>query len=121
MMEPRKTPFGRLHVAVYGQTFRPGDVYHALQNELEWLRVYLIAVVSISAATAWFAVRQGLWPLRAIAQEASHIDMESLDQRLSSGKAPKEIGPLVDAMNDAMKRLDAGVRPSAAIHRQCGP
>jgi signal transduction histidine kinase len=109
MMEPRRTPFGRLHVAVYGQTFVLSDVYHALQDELEWLRVYLVAVVLMSVTTAWFAVRQGLWPLRAIAQEASHIDMDSLDQRLSSDQAPTEIGPLVDAINDALKRLDAGV------------
>ncbi len=109
MMEPRRTPFGRLHVAVYGQTFVLSDVYHALQDELEWLRVYLVAVVLMSVTTAWFAVRQGLWPLRAIAQEASHIDMNSLDQRLSSDQAPTEIGPLVDAINDALKRLDAGV------------
>ena len=106
-MEPRWTPFGRLHIAVYRQKFRWDDIFHAILDELQWLAAYVIAAILMSAGAAWFAVRRGLTPLRAVAGEAAHIDMNSLDQRLPSVGVPVEITPLVGAMNDALARLDA--------------
>lgn len=114
LMEPRSTRFGRLHVAVHGQKFRWDDLFYAWREEFKWLAVYLAAATLLSTATAWFAVRWGLFPLRAVADEAAHIDMNSLDQRLSSSGVPTEINPLVDAMNEALSRLDAG----AALQRR---
>ena len=106
-MEPRWTRFGRLHIAVYRQKFRWDDIFHAIGADFQWLAAYLIAAILMSAATAWVAVRRGLTPLRAVADEAAHIDMNSLHQRLPSVGVPAEITPLVGAMNDALARLDA--------------
>lgn len=108
LMEPRRTPYGQLHVAVYGQKFHWTDLFYAFENELRWLYIYLIAAIAMSAAVAWFAVRRGLAPLRAVAREAATIDMDSLDQRLSLDNVPREISPLVNSMNAALARLDAG-------------
>jgi signal transduction histidine kinase len=108
MTEQRWTPYGRFHVAVYGQKFRWDDLVDAWRRELRWLNVYVVVAVALSAATGWFAMRRGLRPLRAVAEEAERIDMDSLDQRLTSGIVPTEITPLVRAMNEALERLDLG-------------
>lgn len=109
LMEPMRTPFGRFHIAVYGQKFRLGDLYHAAEEEMRWLTAYLIMAILMSAGAAWFAVRWGLKPLRIAAEQASRIDMNSLHQRLDAEDVSSEIRPLVDAINDALARLDAGV------------
>ncbi len=109
LMEPEWTPFGRLHIAVYGQKFRWGDIFDAAIEETRWLTAYLVMAILMSAGAAWFAVRWGLRPLRRVAVQASRIDMNSLDQRLDANDVSSEVGPLVDAVNDALARLDAGV------------
>ncbi len=109
LMEPEWTPFGRLHIAVYGQKFRWGDIVDAAIEETRWLTAYLIMAIVMSAGAAWFAVRWGLRPLKRVAEQASHIDMNCLHQRLDANDVSSEVGPLVDAVNDALARLDAGV------------
>jgi signal transduction histidine kinase len=108
-MEMRRTPFGRMHIATYRQKFRGSDIVYSLTENLRWLGVYVIVTALMSAGTAWIAVRQGLKPLRATVNEAAHIDMNSLGQRLATASVPTEITPLVDAVNEAMNRLAAGV------------
>lgn len=109
LMEPEYTPFGRLHIAVYGQKFRWSDIVDAAMEETRWLTAYLVMAIVMSAGAAWIAVRWGLRPLRRVAAQASRIDMNSLDQRLDANHVSSEVGPLVDAVNDALARLDAGV------------
>ncbi|MFO1125511.1 MAG: HAMP domain-containing sensor histidine kinase [Methylocystis sp.] len=109
LMEPLWTPFGRLHIAVYGQKFRWSDIFYVAMEELRWLIAYLIMAIIMSAGAAWFAVRWGLRPLSRVAEQASRIDMNCLHQRLDANDVSSEMGPLVDAVNDALARLDAGV------------
>lgn len=109
LMEPEWTPFGRLHIAVYGQKFRWSDIFDAAVEETRWLIAYLIMAIIMSAGAAWIAVRWGLRPLSRVAEQASRINMNCLDQRLDADDVSSEIGPLVDAVNDALARLDAGV------------
>jgi len=108
-MERKWTPFGRMHVAVHGQTFRPDDLIYRFIDDFRWLGNYLVAMVVVSVAVAAYAVRRGLAPLRAIARDAAHIDIGSLDQRLEPRGVPAELDPLVEAVNTALSRLDAGV------------
>lgn len=108
LMEPRRTPFGRLHIAVYGLEFRWSDLFHVMEHDMRWLATYVVAAILMSAATARFAVRRGLAPLHTLAEEASRIDMDSLGWRLPSQDVPAEINPFVASMNRALERLDAG-------------
>jgi signal transduction histidine kinase len=103
---PESTPFGKLQIAVYGQKFRWVDIYYAMADEFQWSAVYVFTASAVSVAIAWLAVRRGLYPLRALSQEAARIDMESLDQRLSTSSVPAEVAPLVAAINTALARLD---------------
>jgi signal transduction histidine kinase len=109
VLEPRWTRYGRMHVAVYRATFRWGDMYDYALDDLRWTPPYLLMAILMSAAAAWIAVRWSLRPLRAVADEAARIDMDSLHQRLSLDGVSAEIESLVEAVNGALARLDAGV------------
>lgn len=108
-MRPRPTPNGRFYIAMYRQQFRWDDIFYAMQHDFYDVAIYLLIAGFMSAVVAWFAVRHGLAPLRSAAREAALIDMDSLDQRLPADVAPAEIAPLVDAVNEALNRVSAGV------------
>jgi len=108
--EPRQTAFGTLQIAVYGQKFRWDDIFYSIADEFRWSAIHIFFAIVVSVAVAWFAVRQGLAPLRSVSLEAAHIDLDSLDQQLTSDRLPTEVTPLVAAMNKALLRLDASAR-----------
>jgi signal transduction histidine kinase len=103
------TLYGKMHIAHYCLTVRPIDVLLQSVANFEWYWSYVVAAVVTSVVAAFVAVRQGLKPLRATVDEAARIDMSSLGQRLATGGVPIEITPLVDAVNEALTRLAAGV------------
>ena len=101
------TPYGRVRMAFRGHKFLWTDILRAATFDVRWLAGYVAPAMFVSIVVAWIVIRRGLAPLRAIAREAAGIDLNSLNQRLSGAKAPTEILPLVEAMNDALTRLDA--------------
>jgi len=107
-----ETRFGQVPIAVYGFRFRWDDLSELLQyypTDWTYMRSSIVIVALVITGTAWFAVRRGLKPLAEVSKEAEHIDMSSLNQRLSTSGVPVEIRGLVDVVNDALKRLEAGV------------
>jgi signal transduction histidine kinase len=108
-MEPRRSPYGRMYVAVYRSMFRWDDVLYDLRNELDWDIPYFAAETVLTIIVAWLGMRWGLAPIRAVARQARRIDMSSIDQRLSKDRVPDEILPLIDAVNEALARVDQGV------------
>lgn len=108
-MVPQWTPFGFFHVATYRQQFRWDDIFYSVKYNLDDSLWNFAAALVISTGAAWFAVTRALSPLRVAASQAARIDMNSLSQKLQSDNVPEEIGPLVDAINVALERLDAGV------------
>ncbi len=69
--------------------------------------IFLVLALVSLIATPW-VVRRALAGVSRIAQEAANIDVDSRGMRLSDDKVPKEIGPLVKAVNEALSRLDEG-------------
>ncbi len=109
-MAPMQTPLGRLHIAVHGQKFRWDDLIDAWAFDIKVLAAYFAMAIVLSTVTAWFAVRNGLLPLRQVAHEASLIEMDTLGNRLTLSVVPTEAMPLVGAINQALDRLDVGTR-----------
>lgn len=66
----------------------------------------LLALVTV-IVTPWI-VRRSLAGVARIAREAERIDVGRRGIRLTEAEVPKEIGPLVRAVNDALSRLDEG-------------
>lgn len=108
LVEPVRTPFGRLHVAVYAMKFISRDLLYAIYEDFRHLAGFFLVTALVSAVAAVFAVRRGLKPLRAVADGAACIDMNMLHQRLPVGEVPAEVAPLVNGMNVALERLAAG-------------
>ncbi len=75
-------------------------VNHILLNSLWPIPLSLIIV----ALLVWWAVGQGLAPLDQVAGELTRRDAEDL-RRLPDDHAPREIRPLVDALNRLLGRL----------------
>ncbi len=66
----------------------------------------LIAVVGVVIVT----VRSSLRPLRAVSHQASKLSLTRLDERLHTHNLPREVVPLVQAVNASLDRLEADYR-----------
>ncbi|OYW42729.1 MAG: two-component sensor histidine kinase [Rhodobacterales bacterium 12-64-8] len=90
---------------------------HGALSELSFIMVFatntiilpIFALLTLTSlvVTPWI-VRRSLSGLSRIAREAEGIDADSRGRRLSEAYVPREIAPLVRAVNDALRRLDDG-------------
>jgi len=67
-----------------------------------------ILTLLLAATTIWFGVRQGLAPLK-IVQDAVASRSQSDLRPLKEDSAPKEVRPLVRAINDLLRRLERDI------------
>lgn len=89
--------FGFLNAAVWEEFVADGG----------WLQLpFLFLLLGVGA----LAVRRAFKPLRKISRMAESIDPTKADVRLPVAEAPSEVQPLVHAINDALDRLDDGLR-----------
>lgn len=76
-------------------------------DELYWpIALLLIAVVGVVVVT----VRSSLRSLRAVSHQASTLSLSRLDERLHAKNLPRELVPLVNAVNTSLDRLEADYR-----------
>ncbi|WP_332875861.1 heavy metal sensor histidine kinase [Massilia sp. S19_KUP03_FR1] len=62
----------------------------------------------LAAAVAFILVRRGMRPLGALAAHAASIGIDNLGARLDAARAPRELAPLVAALNAMLERLAGG-------------
>jgi len=76
-------------------------------EELYWpIALLLIAVVSVVVVTVLSSLRS----LRAVSHQASMLSLFHLDERLAADDLPREVVPLVQAVNSSLDRLEADYR-----------
>ncbi|CAN5524516.1 HAMP domain-containing sensor histidine kinase [soil metagenome] len=72
----------------------------------------VLPIAGVMALTTLIAtpivIRRSLAGLRETAAQAGRIEADRRGMRLSLDRVPREIGPLVEAVNDALRRLDEG-------------
>ena len=74
---------------------------------LRWLLISAAVTVTIlSLVIAAVVVREGLAPLDAIAAEIGAIDQRNLAARIAVARAPCEIVPIKDTLNDLLARIE---------------
>jgi two-component system sensor histidine kinase TctE len=78
----------------------------ALDELLPPIALLLIAVVSVVVVTVMSSLRS----LRAVSHQASLLSLHRLDERLHAEKLPRELVPLVRAVNTSLDRLEADYR-----------
>jgi signal transduction histidine kinase len=76
-------------------------------EELYWpIALLLIAAVSVVVVTVLSSLRS----LRAVSHQASMLSLNRLDERLHARNLPRELVPLVQAVNASLNRLEADYR-----------
>jgi len=78
----------------------------ALDELLPPIILLLIAVVGVVVVTVLSSLRS----LRAVSHQASMLSLHRLDQRLHARNLPRELVPLVQAVNTSLDRLEADYR-----------
>lgn len=108
--EARLTTVGNewLVVALYGYKFDWRDAPISLFGEFWGTFGWSAPVFLFGALLIWVSVRRGLAPLGSIAAKVQEIGFDSLDARLPMEGVPQEASPLIEALNEALARLEAG-------------
>lgn len=78
----------------------------ALDELIPPIALLLIAVVSVVVVTVLSSLRS----LRAVSHQASMLSLHRLDERLHAKNLPRELVPLVRAVNTSLDRLEADYR-----------
>jgi two-component system sensor histidine kinase TctE len=78
----------------------------ALDELFPPIALLLVAVVSVVVVTVLSSLRS----LRAVSHQASMLSLQRLDERLHAKNLPRELIPLVRAVNTSLDRLEADYR-----------
>ncbi len=83
------------------------DIVADFFERVGWATVPILAIL---LAIDIVIFRRALQPLLAASRQAQGISPERADKRLPSDGIPKEVTPLVSAVNQALDRLERGLR-----------
>lgn len=100
------TPIGPLTVLGHGKLTELSFIV-VMASNVVLLPTFLLLVLTSLIVTPWI-VRRSLAGVSRIAEEAEQIDTDRRGRRLSETHVPREIVPLVRAVNEALRRLDDG-------------
>ncbi|WP_186150019.1 heavy metal sensor histidine kinase [Burkholderia gladioli] len=65
---------------------------------------------ALSMLVGYALIRLSLRPLRGVVADTGRITVDRLDTRLDAGRVPRELAPLVEAVNAMLARLQRGFR-----------
>ncbi|MBY5393282.1 HAMP domain-containing histidine kinase [Rhizobium leguminosarum] len=99
-------PAGEMRIIAHGRV-RPFTALIIIASNVVATTIFLILAL-ISAIATPIIVKRVLAGVTKTAEEAERIDAEQRGVRLSEDKVPREIAPLVRAVNEALGRLDEG-------------
>lgn len=99
-------PAGPLSIIAHGKLVTVSLVV-ALAANAAVIPIFLLLAGASSLLILWI-VRRSLTGVARIAAEAEQIDVARRGIRLTEAEVPREIGPLVRAVNAALSRLDDG-------------
>jgi len=105
--EYRWRVFGLQQPDRYIQVAQPFSVREDLALRLAWRTLWPLAlVVPVTIALVLFVVARGLAPIGGLSQALSRRSLDSLEPLQAGVQVPVEIRPLVDALNDLLRRLN---------------
>jgi signal transduction histidine kinase len=86
------------------------EVRRAGQESLEDVVPILVPFILAALVIGVYTIRKSLAPLAAVARQAAAITPSETHHRLTQEGLPRELEPLVAAVNGALDRLDEGFR-----------
>lgn len=82
---------------------------NGIENELfeatEFIAACSAVILSLTLGIAYWGLRRGLFPLRALAQQSANVSTQNWDVEVDLAKQPDELKPLIRALNDMLSRL----------------
>lgn len=102
----QKTDIGNLTILGHG-ALSDLSLTVILASNVIVLPIFVLLALTSLLVTPWI-VRRSLAGVHRIAGEAEAIDTHTRNRYLSEDHAPREIAPLVSAINAALRRLDEG-------------
>ena len=81
-------------------------ILRALPEFMPLLLLLVVGMIAVVVATVHGALR----PLREVSRQAESLSAERLSERLHAAQLPREVTPLVNAVNVALDRLEADYR-----------
>lgn len=106
VLRRERTSAGTLTILAHGKLTELGFLVVMASNIL-LLPTFLLLVLTSLIVTPWI-VRRSLAGVARISHEAEQIDTHRRGRRLGEEHVPREIVPLVRAVNEALHRLDDG-------------
>ena len=104
--EYRWRVFGLQQPDRFIQVAQPFSVREDLALRLAWRTLWPLALlVPVTIALVLFVVARGLAPIGGLSRALSRRSIDSLEPLQADGRVPVEIRPLVDALNDLLRRL----------------
>jgi signal transduction histidine kinase len=98
-------------MVIHGYALHPEDLIAVMRVHADIAQLVPFSpYVIFGILGSWLATRYGLAPLYAAKERLAQIDLSSIDQRIDALEAPKEIAPLLDAINAALARLEDGAK-----------
>tara|TARA_B110000902_G_scaffold210284_1_gene240420 strand:- start:519 stop:1883 length:1365 start_codon:yes stop_codon:yes gene_type:complete len=83
-----------------------GKLLHELEEGIGWVVLGVLMIL----ASALFATRRALSPLKVLSDQAHRIGPTATNQRLAADRLPTEIAPLIEDVNMAFDRLEQGYK-----------
>jgi signal transduction histidine kinase len=81
-----------------------------VSNYLGRIGWFTVAILAILLAIDIMVIRTALAPVLRSSEIAQSINLSRIDLRLPKKKVPRELQPLIAAMNQALDRLEEGIR-----------
>jgi signal transduction histidine kinase len=82
---------------------------NGIENELfeatEFIAACSAVILAITLGIAYWGLRRGLFPLRALADQSANVSTRNWDVDVDLAKQPDELKPLIQALNDMLSRL----------------
>jgi len=78
-----------------------------LMDEYVWVVLLVFAAILV---VTYVTLRSTLRPLTEVSEQAAAIGPANLDRRLETASLPLEVRPLVEAVNNALERVEHGFR-----------
>lgn len=103
------TSFGRYIVAVDGALFKWQYPFWDFYNDFIRILPFETPIFILVPAFMWVALKKSLAPLERTVLQAQNIQLKSINQRLPETEVPRELEPLVSAINSLLARLDSGI------------
>ncbi len=89
------------------------ETTHQRQALIRGIFAYIVIpqllLILIAAVVVWYGLKQGMMPLERLRREVAMRQRDDLS-RLDETRAPAEVRPLIDAVNDLLERLKQAMR-----------